>query len=78
MATSVWLFKPRQRSTVRHLVKQGALQVRHEGSPAALYPCMPLPTSNPGALITAVGGIQSCRRVFLVTIHGLCGLFSVE
>ena len=27
---------------------------------------MPLPTSNPGALITTVGGIPSCRIAFYV------------
>ena len=29
---------------------------------------MPLPTSNPGALITTVGGIPSCRIAFLTIL----------
>ena len=31
---------------------------------------MPLPTSNPGALITAVGGVHACRiALYVNSIH---------
>ena len=47
-----------KRSTVRHLVKtRSRFGMKEARSPVS----MPLPTSNPGALITTVGGILGCR-----------------